>query len=127
MQPLAAVLAPLTLVSLTVLIAPLLLDDLDVLRLEDAVERGPPREGLPFCVRRVPGRERAAGQSPSSCVRAIDFRLSFDQTCSSSAPPCANRSFRSALEYGDYPRARSISANCVFRGCSLFALSAATE
>jgi hypothetical protein len=39
--------APVTVVSLAELIAPLLFDDLDGLRLEDAVERGLPRDRLP--------------------------------------------------------------------------------
>jgi hypothetical protein len=73
---LPAFFAPVTVVSLAVLIAPLLSEDFDVLRLEDAVGRGLPRDGLPFCERRVLECDLAAARPLAVALRALD-RLPF--------------------------------------------------
>jgi hypothetical protein len=72
---LPAFLAPVTVVSLAVLNAPLLFEGFDVLRLEDAVERGLPRDGLGLCERRVLECDLAARPLAVE-LRALD-RLPF--------------------------------------------------
>jgi hypothetical protein len=55
-----------------VLIAPLLFEDFDVLRIEDAVGRGLPRDGLPFCERRVLLCDLAAAGPLAVELRTLD-------------------------------------------------------
>jgi hypothetical protein len=71
-----AVFALSTVVSLAAPPVPLAVDDFGLLRPEDAFERPVLRDELPFCERRVPERDFAAGRLADE-LRALD-RLAFE-------------------------------------------------